>query len=230
MNRKAFFIGSGIAAVLLAAIAVVGVVRAQSPSPAGPGANGQAQSGHRGALLDGFLNALAQNLGISRPTLDNALKTTAKQQIDQAVAAGRIPQDRADQIKQRIDSGQFPFGPGGMGFGRGGEGFGAMRACRSSAEQAVTSTLGVSASDLRQARQNGQTLDQIAQQHGKTAQDVRTAVSGAMKSCLDQQVQQGKLTSDQEQRILDRIANGPAGFGPGGRGPGGHRSSQSGNS
>ena len=111
------------------------------------------------------------------------------------------------------------------GSGRGGAGFGAAGACRSNVEQAVTSTTGVSASDLRQARQNGQSLDQILQQHGTTTQDLRTAVSTAMKSCLDQQVQQGKLTSDQEQQILQRIANGPAGFGPGRRGPGRNGSS-----
>src|SRR5690348_12424976 len=155
MKRKAVVIGSVVAAALLAAVAITGVVRAQSPSPGGSGSGSQPAAGaQHGAIIDGFLNGLAQNLGIPRSTLDSALKTTAKQQIDQAVAAGKIPQDRADSIKQRIDSGQFPFiggfGRGGRGAGAGGAGFGAMSACRSSVQQAVTSTTGLSASDLRQ--------------------------------------------------------------------------------
>jgi hypothetical protein len=237
MKRKAFIIASLVAAVGLAVAVAGGVVLAQTPSPGGSGRNVQGPASGPGAGFragfDSFLNGLAQNLGVSRPALDGALKTTAKQQVDQAVAAGRLTQDQADKIKQRIDSGQGPFGFGLGGFDRGarrggpGGGPGATdvgvgSACRSSVEDAVTSTLGVSASDLQQARKNGESITQIAQDHGKTFQDLKTAVTSATKGCLDQQVQAGKITSDQEQTILQRIQNGP-GFPGGGRGATGER-------
>jgi len=187
-------------------------------------------------LIDSFLNQLAQNLNIDRSTLNNALKTTADQQIDNAVSAGRLSQDQANQIKQRIDNGQLPFGVGGFGafggpgrfgrHGRGGPGGNAglpqaAVACASTARNAVPSALGISASDLQQARANGESLAQIAQDNGKTLDDVRAAVQSSAQSCLDQQVQAGNLTQQQEQNILQRLQNG----GPFGRfgGPGGRQ-------
>jgi hypothetical protein len=206
-----------------------GVVMAQTPAPSGP-AQGAQGSGVR-AGIDSFLNSLAQNLGINRSTLDGALKTTAKQQIDQAVATGRMTRDQADKIKQRIDSGPSPLGLG-IGFGRfarGGAGpdRAAMGACGSSVQQAVTSTLGVSPSDLQQARRSGESVSQIAQDHGKSLQDLQTAVTTAMKGCLDTQVQAGTLTADQEQKILQRVQNGSDFLGRAGRGQG-HHGGQSG--
>ncbi|HTE83453.1 MAG TPA: hypothetical protein VK821_01855 [Dehalococcoidia bacterium] len=228
MKRKALIIGSLVAAVGLAAALVGGVVMAQTPAPSGPGQSGGQSAPAPGggpsaaihATIDSFLNSLAQNLGISRSTLDGALKTTAKQQVDQAVAAGRMTKDQADKIKQRIDSGQGPIGFGFGRFARGGGG--TAGACGSSVQQAVTNTLGVSASDLQQARRNGESISQIAQDHGKSLQDLQTAVTTAMKGCLDAQVQAGTLTADQEQRILQRVQNGAGFIGGGRRGPGQH--------
>jgi polyhydroxyalkanoate synthesis regulator phasin len=213
-NGKRLAVGS-LAAAVLGVVALGGVVLAQTPSSGPSGASGQgaaanAAGGVRGRI-DGFLNQLAQNLNIDRPTLDNALKTTAKQQVDQAVAAGRMTQDQANQIKQRIDSGHAAFGFGGLARrGRGGEQATGARACGSSLRDAVTNALGISAGDLQQARSSGQTIAQIAQAHGKTEQDLRNATETAAKSCLDQQVQAGSMTQDQEQRILQRLQNGGA--------------------
>lgn len=219
MGKKALLIGSLVTAVLLAAVAVGGVVLAQtpSPSPALPGASSQAAGNGSGATgrqgVDNFLNALAQNLGISRSTLDNALKTTAKQQVDQAVSAGKLTQQQATQIDQRIENGRFPFRLGeGFGHGHGDDGAGrngpsgaALRACGANVQKVVTGTLGISASDLRQARENGETIAQIAQDHGTTVQALQSAVGDAVKSCLDQQVQAGTISAGQEQSVLQRI-------------------------
>jgi hypothetical protein len=218
------------AAAILGVAAIGGVVRAQTPGPGGTGAN--APSGAPGPFagdirgrVDDFLNQLAQNLNIDRSTLDKALKTTADQQIDKAVSAGSLSQDQANQIKQRIDSGQLPFGPGAFGafggpgrFGRrgpggpgGNAGSAQGAACFSTIRDAVPSALGISASDLRQARANGESLAQIAQDHGKTLDDVRSAVVSSAQGCLDQQVQAGTLTQQQEQNILQRLQNGQFG-------------------
>jgi len=241
MAGKKGLIVTLVAVAVLGVVAVGGVVLAQTPSGGGAGGGapsgsaGSANAGPRG-LIDSFLNQLAQNLNIDRSTLNNALKTTADQQIDNAVSAGRLSQDQANQIKQRIDNGQLPFGVGGFGafggpgrfgrHGRGGPGGNAglpqaAVACASTARNAVPSALGISASDLQQARANGESLAQIAQDNGKTLDDVRAAVQSSAQSCLDQQVQAGNLTQQQEQNILQRLQNG----GPFGRfgGPGGRQ-------
>jgi len=250
MAGKKGLIVTLVAAAVLGVVIVGGVVRAQTPSPSGPsggagsGSAGSADAGPRG-LIDGFLNQLAQNLNIDRTTLNSALKTTGDQEIDNAVAAGKLSQDQANQFKQRIDNGQLPFGLGGFGafggrghfgrHGRGGPGGNAglpqaAVACASTARSAVSTALGISASDLQQARANGKSLAQIAQDNGKTLDDVRAAVQSSAQSCLDQQVQAGNLTQQQEQDILQRLQNGgPFGrFGGPGGGPGGPRPGQSG--
>jgi polyhydroxyalkanoate synthesis regulator phasin len=251
MGKKSLFLAL-IATVVLGAVAVGGVVLAQTPAPAGPGSGGQpgqpafGDGGGLRARVDDFLNQLAQNLNIDRSTLNNALKTTANQEIDKAVASGQLSQDQANQMKQRIDSGQLPFGPGAFGafggqghFGRRGSGGPngdgafpqAAATCFSTVRDAVPGALGISASDLQQARANGESLAQIAQDHGKTLDDVRSAVQSAAQGCLDQQVQAGNLTQQQEQDILQRLQNG----GPFGRrggqggGPGGPGQGPSGN-
>ncbi len=230
MGKKGLLIGSLVAALIVAAIAVGGVVRAQTATP-GPGQSGgsvQSTTSGPGAgarqQIDSFLNALAQNLGISRPTLDNALKTTAKQQLAQAVAAGRLTQQQADQISQQIDDGQAPFAGmfgRGRGAGRNGAGGAAVRACLGSAQQAAASILGISVTDLQQAHQSGESFAQIAQDHGTSVQALQSAVSAAVKSCLDQQVQAGTITSAQEQSLLQRLqqrlSSTPSGYQPGNR-------------
>lgn len=89
----------------------------------------------------------------------------------------------------------------------------------------LASFLGISASDLQTALRDGQTLAQIAQAHGKSASDVKTFLTNQLKSNLDKEVAAGRITSDQETRILnnassrldDMINNG---FKVGGRGRG----------
>lgn len=214
MRSTGRLIAALVAILALSAMAIGGVVRAQtpnsSPTPTPSGQTGQpAQTGQNNqrkaqaqTLMNDFLNQLAQNLHIDRATLDAALKTTANQEVDKAVANGSLTQAQADQIKQHIASGQFPLG---VGFHLGEKENGA-EACKTGS--AFASALGISESDLRQALHNGQTPAQIAQAHGKSLQDVQNAIAASVKPCLDQQVQAGKITQQQEDQILQRIQQG----------------------
>jgi hypothetical protein len=71
---------------------------------------------------------LARRLGVDRARLITAIKNAAIEQVDAALASGRITRAQADAIKQRIRSGSgLPLGggigpcggPGGFGFGFG---------------------------------------------------------------------------------------------------------------
>ena len=74
-----------------------------------------------------YIEALAKNLGLDPSTVKAALEQTQKDmraarisEIKQAVTDGKLTQEQADQIIQRMQSG--PGGPGmgpGFGFGPG---------------------------------------------------------------------------------------------------------------
>src|SRR5262245_6859301 len=72
-----------------------------------------------------FMDSLAKHLGISTEKLQDAAKAAAIDQIDAALADGRITKEQADAAKERIQSGDAPlllgprFRDGGPGFGFG---------------------------------------------------------------------------------------------------------------
>ena len=70
------------------------------------------------------LNDAASRLGVKPSELSAALKSALKKRVDATVAAGRITNAQGDELKQRIDSNDFPlFGFGGpRGFERHGDG------------------------------------------------------------------------------------------------------------
>ena len=137
--------------------------------------------------------------------------------MNDAVAAGKLSQQQASQINQRIDSGKGPgfgFGPGGPRPNGGPRGaFGGGQAI-----QAAAKALNMQPSDLMQQLRSGKTLAQIAQAQNVQLSTVTTAITNAVKPGLDQAVQSGKLTSQQETDILNRISSGqffgPRPFGP----------------
>src|SRR5213592_4245644 len=60
----------------------------------------------------------AKQLGVQPDQLSSALKKALENQVDAAVAAGRITKAQGDALKQRIESNDFPlFGPMPLGFG-----------------------------------------------------------------------------------------------------------------
>jgi Spy/CpxP family protein refolding chaperone len=79
----------------------------------------------REAAQQRYIDALAKNLGLDSSTVKAALEQTQKDmqaarisEIQQAVADGKLTQEQADAMIQRIQQG----GPGGPGFGMGGPG------------------------------------------------------------------------------------------------------------
>ena len=210
---------AGLAAVVLAVVGA-GVVMAQTPTPGSGGGTT-------------FLDRVAQKLGIETPKLQDAIKSAANDEVDQALKDGKITQQQADAIKQRIangktpDFGEFPFGKGGRGFGfEKGFGFGL------GADTAQLATfLGISQDQLKTELQaSGATLATVAQAHGKSRDDLKTFITNTAKTQLDQAVKNGKLSQQQEDAMLSKLNdnldslidhNFAAGFGHGrGRGHG----------
>jgi hypothetical protein len=116
-----------------------------------------------------FLDALAKRLNITSANLEQA-----------------ITQARTDAGLPAGDG----FGPGGHG--RGGRGPGGPGGDLNAAAQAI----GITADQLR-TELPGKSLAQVAQAHGKTANDVATALKTAANQRIDAAVTAGRLTAAQ---------------------------------
>ena len=69
------------------------------------------------------------------------------------------------------------------------------------AAQAAAKEIGVSTNDLKDARKNGKSIAQVAQDHGKSVDDVVNAVVKAATADVDQAVKDGKLDSQRADQI-----------------------------
>ncbi|HEU4703018.1 MAG TPA: hypothetical protein VFS37_11095 [Conexibacter sp.] len=188
---------------------------------------------------DALLRDAAQRLNVTPGELRSALEGAFGDQLDQAVEDGKLTQEQADQIKQRIARDGLPLGgplggPGhGHGFGGpGGPGRGPFGA----GLDAAAGYLGLTEAQLARRLRNGSTLAQVARAQGKSVDGLAQALVDAAKRRLDRAVDDGHLTDQQRDRILrelkehvDELVNGRApgplgrhggrGMGPGGPPP-----------
>jgi hypothetical protein len=144
-----------------------------------------------------IVNDAARNLGVEPSKLSAALKKAYEDRIDAAVAGGRLTKAQGDELKQRIESGDFPLvGPPGFGHGPGGP-HGLMHGL-----DAAASYLGLTEAQLRSRLESGQTLAQIARAQGKSVDGLQGAMLKDARTHLDAAVGAGRLSSAEEQRIL----------------------------
>ncbi|MGI9147857.1 MAG: hypothetical protein ACR2IK_15115, partial [Chloroflexota bacterium] len=157
----------------------------------------------RTELAGKSLAQVATDHGKTANDVATALKNAAHQRIDGAVTAGRLTADQANvqktQADQHIDqmvSQVMPQGrPGGRAGQAGQDGFGTRGAFGQGLDAAATA-IGIDAAQLR-TELNGKSLAQVAIAHGKTADDVATALKTAAHARIDQAVSGGKLTAGQ---------------------------------
>jgi hypothetical protein len=162
-----------------------------------------------GASSKAVINDAAGRLHVSPGALSSALRKALDDQIDAAVAAGRLTKQQGDMLKARIDSGRAPL-LGGFGLPfhphRFGPGFGMwMPGMLGLGLRAVTTYLGITPAQLRSALFSGKNLGQIAKAHGKTADGLVAALTALAKSRLDRAVSSGHLSTQQESAILSHL-------------------------
>jgi hypothetical protein len=130
------------------------------------------------------LAQIAQAHGKSTDDLKAFLTSQLKTKLDAAVSAGKMTsqqeQDALSKMSSHLDQminakpGSRPSGLRGGGRGYGGQWL-----------QGIAGFLGISQSDLNTALQNGQTLAQIAQAHGKTAADLKAFLMNQASTRID---------------------------------------------
>jgi hypothetical protein len=190
------------------------------PSPApGPGPNrggrGQRPPGmnaqQREAMHQAYLNALAGRLGISVDQLQDAMKQSRIDLINQAVADGKFTREQADRMIQAIQSGKGPGQPGmgqrGQRPGPRGHGPGQGQVQRGpGGPQVVADLLGMTPQDLRTELRSGKSLAQIAEAKGVSRDTLKAKILEAQKARLDAAVAAGRITADQAQQRMSQMS------------------------
>jgi hypothetical protein len=144
-----------------------------------------------------IVNDAAKNLGVEPSRLSAALKKAFEDRIDAAVAAGRLTKAQGDELKQRIESDDFPlFGPPAFG-----PGFGPPHPFFHGLDAAGT-YLGLTEEQLHNRLESGKTLAEIAEAQGKSVDGLKDAMLKDAKTHLDAAVKAGRLSSAEEQRVL----------------------------
>ena len=179
-RKLTFAAGAAGIALLVAALGAAGAVAASrmlSPSEESK------------AVIDDA----ASQLGVEPEELSDALEQALKNRIDEAVDEGRLTEDQADELKERIDADEYPllFGRGGHG-GRGP----GHRHVRFDILETAASYLGMTEAELREALRDS-TLAEIAKEKGKTAAGLVQQLVATQTKRIDDAVADGRLTDEQ---------------------------------
>jgi hypothetical protein len=138
----------------------------------------------------------AGELGISSAELTSALEQALENRVDAEVAAGRLTKAQGDELKARIESGDFPLigvGPSTSLHIRG-PGF-----------DSAASYLGLTDAQLGTKLSAGKTLAEIAKAEGKSVDGLVAAMIADAKGHLAAEVAAGRLTEAQQQDILSTL-------------------------
>ncbi len=176
---------------------IAGAAAALAVGGAGAGVAATKLADSPSAESKAIVNDAAKSLGVEPSKLEAALKKAMEDRIDAAVAAGRLTKAQGEELKQRIESGDFPlFGPPAFG-----PGFGVPHPFFHGLD-AAASYLGLSEEQLESRLESGKTLAQIAKAEGKSVEGLKAAMQKDAKAKLDAAVKAGKLTKADEQKVL----------------------------
>jgi len=182
-RRNARFVvgGAAVAAVLVGLGAAGAIAASGALSP----------SEERTAVIEDA----ARQLGVDPDALSDALKQALENRIDAAVEAGRITEEQADALKERLESsGDVPLFGGFGHFGHFGPHFGNFGHVGSL--EAAAEYLGLSATELRERLEEA-TLAEIAKDRGKSVDGLTKALVTAAETRIDEAVAAGRLSKEQ---------------------------------
>jgi hypothetical protein len=149
-----------------------------------------------------IVNDAAKNLGVTPTKLSAAIKKAFSDRIDAAVAAGRLTKAQGEELKQRIQSDDFPlFGPPGLGP----RGFFPGPHPFFHGLDGAATYLGLTEDQLRTRIDSGKTLAEIAEAQGKSVAGLKATLVKDTKSKLDAAVKAGRMSKADEQRVLQSL-------------------------
>ncbi len=206
----------GAAVLVTASAAGVNVgFRPSSAQPAAVDTSSVSQKTSASAVCKDFLTHLSSDLGKSQSQVNAAVQKAIGETLADEVKNKDLTQAQADAIKQRLASQPPCTLAGNLGKPVAAPGTGAtIGAYTSQLISAAASALGITDAQLKTDLASGMTLSQIAaaQSPPVTEAQFRTRLIAKLTPLLDTAVTNKKLTSAQEQMILQRLQTGPIPF------------------
>jgi hypothetical protein len=175
-----------------------------------------AQEGERRG--ERFVAETAERLGVTPEELTTAMTEAQVEIIDEAVAEGRLTEEQAAKLKERIEE----YGPLSV-MGRGHRVGKALCHGARLVVGAAAEVLGKDPAEVAEAVRSGESLAEQAEAQGTSVEDFKAALLDAIKATLQGKVEEGTIIQEQADRIfagieehIDRIINfeGQGGNGP----------------
>jgi hypothetical protein len=150
----------------------------------------------------------AELLGVEPEELSDALKQALENRLDEAVEDGRLTEEQADRLKERLQDEDFPLfrGPG-LAPSRGFEvpalpRFGRHGPRLFAVLGAAADYLDLTEAELRAELRDGKTLAEVARQEGKGVDGLVAALVAEKTKRLDEAVEDDRLTKAQRDTIV----------------------------
>jgi hypothetical protein len=153
----------------------------------------------------------AEQLGVEPEELRDALRQAFENRLDEAVDDGRLTEEQAERLKERLQSDDFPLFPGpGLAPPRfGGPGLAVPRGRHGPrlfvALDAAADYLELSEAELRRRLRDGDTLAAIARSEGKSVTGLVDALVAEKTERLNDAVADGRLTQALRDGIVARL-------------------------
>ncbi len=217
MNRRTRLFAGTVLVGMLVAVLGVGVVFAQERGEGGKRGEYGLRPGvvwHPGESIEAF----AEALGVTAEEIRAAARQVALDRIGTAVEDGRIGEERADEIRQKIESGETPSRHRlGRGWAFARFGFG---------PEAIAAALGVTVEDITAARQQvaSDRIDEAVEAGalsaeraqkiraalalGVTAEEIRAAARQVALDRIGTAVEDGRIGEERADEIRQKIESG----------------------
>lgn len=198
MTRRSWLgAGGGILALVLTAVLFTGAVFAEERDDEGN--SGQA-----------FIERLAGKLGITTEALQDAVQETQSDMLDEAVADGRLSEEQAEAMRERIESGEGRLGFGlyggpGMGRGPGMRGGHVLIGPGPLSMSAIADELGLTTAELREQLTDGATLAEVIEANGATVDEIVAVLVEQAKAKMAEAVADGRITQEQADALLAEL-------------------------
>jgi polyhydroxyalkanoate synthesis regulator phasin len=158
-----------------------------------------------------YLQDLAQRLGVSVNTLQQDKLASAEVVLNQLVKDGKLTQNQANQITQRLKSHQACTGKGRGLWGRGVM-MQSLKQYLPGVATQVAQGLHMNSNQLISQLQSGKSLSDIATAQNVSSTQLQSLVTNAIQSAVNKAVSDGNLTQQQATNIMQLLQKNPAAF------------------
>ena len=156
-----------------------------------------------------YLQDLANRLGVSVSTLQQDKLASADDVIAQLVKDGKLTQNQANQLKQRLASHQACTGKG-KGLWSRGVMMQSLKQYLPAVATQVAQGLHITSTQLMSQLQSGKSLSDIATAQSVSSAQLQTIVTNAIQSAVNKAVSDGNLTQQQATNIMQMLQKNPA--------------------